>query len=139
MYLARLQKVPYEGARITVRADIITELILHGKGRSSNYWDFLRGSNSFQTDSSNFVLQECKAWKLLETIVNSRQGLSRNKISNFSEINSGNMFPDRYHFGLDSTQNDSCQKAMCNRLSGTGDSQRDSICANHSQLQPQFS
>ena len=33
-----------------------------------------------------------KAWKLLETIINSRQGLSRNKISNFSEINSWKHF-----------------------------------------------
>ena len=29
-----------------------------------------------------------RAWKLLEMTINSRQGLFRNKISNFSEINS---------------------------------------------------
>ena len=53
----------------------------------------------FQTDSSNFVLPEKPGLILLEMIINSRQGLSRSKIIDFSEIIPGNVFPDRYNFG----------------------------------------
>ena len=48
---------------------------------------FLLELIAFGTDSSNLSCKKGKAWKLLETIINSRQGPSRNKISNFSEIN----------------------------------------------------
>ena len=54
------------------------------------------GSNGFQTDSSNL------SCKLLEAIINSRQGLSRNNIHTNSETNSGSIFRIRYSFGPDS-------------------------------------
>ena len=41
--------------------------------------------NSFPTDSSNLSCKKSKAWKL-EMIMNSKRGLSHNKINNFSEI-----------------------------------------------------
>ena len=44
--------------------------------------------NACQTDSSNVSCKKSNAWKLLETKINSRQNLSLNTISNFSEINS---------------------------------------------------
>ena len=56
----------------------------------------MTGMNSFQTNSSNFVLQEEQNAKILETIVNSRQGLSHNKISTFAEI----ILPDPLLFGV---------------------------------------
>ena len=58
-----------------------------GKGGSSNSWDSFTGIHSFQTDTSNLILQEEQSRKWLEMIINSCQGLSRNKISNFSDIN----------------------------------------------------
>ena len=62
------------------------------KGGSSNFQDLFTGIHCFRTDSSNLSCKKGKAWKLLETIINSRQGLSRNKISNFSEIDSWKHF-----------------------------------------------
>ena len=62
------------------------------KGWSSNFLNFFTGINCFRTDSSNLSCKKGKAWKLLERIINSRQGLSRNEISNFSEINSWKHF-----------------------------------------------
>ena len=55
---------------------------------SSNFQELFTGINRSQTDSSKWSCKRRKAWKLLETIINSRQGPSRNKISNFSDINS---------------------------------------------------
>ena len=65
---------------ITVRAKIIAELILERVDpvilRS------VTGITSSRTDSNNFSCKKSKAWKLLETMINSKQGLSdlsRNK------------------------------------------------------------
>ena len=66
----------------TVRAEIITELILERAGPVIS--KIFTGMNGFQTVSDNLSCEN-KAWKLLETIINSREGLSRNKISNSSE------------------------------------------------------
>ena len=63
-----------------------------GKGGSGNFSDLFIGINSFQTDSSNFTCKKSNAWRLLETIINSRQSLSRNKVSKFSEIYSWKHF-----------------------------------------------
>ena len=49
------------------------------KGGSSNFQDLFTGINRFQTDSSNLSCERSKAWKLLETIINSKQGPSRKK------------------------------------------------------------
>ena len=63
---------------ITVRAEIITELIPERAGPVI-FKNFFTGINSFQTDSSNLSFQKSKAWKSLETIINSKRGLSRKK------------------------------------------------------------
>ena len=64
------------------------------KGKSRKFWDCFTGIHTFQTDSSSLSCKKNKAWKLLETIINFRQGLPRNKISNSSEVSSWNNFPD---------------------------------------------
>ena len=53
------------------------------KGGSSNFQDLFTGTNRFQTDSSNLSCAGSKAWKLLETIINSKQGPSRKKSQEF--------------------------------------------------------
>ena len=63
----------------TVRAELITEFILKRAGPVI-FKTFFSGIRSFQSDSSNWSL------KITETIINSRQGLSRNKISKNGEI-----------------------------------------------------
>ena len=49
------------------------------KGGSNNFQDPFTGINRFQTDSSNLSCKKSKAWKLLKTIINSKQGPSRKK------------------------------------------------------------
>ena len=63
---------------ITVRAESITESIPERAGPVI-YKSFFTGINNFQTDSSNLSCKKSKAWKLLETIIHSKQGLPRNK------------------------------------------------------------
>ena len=53
--------------------------IISEKGGSSNFQDLFTGINRFQTDSSNLSCQRKKAWKLLQPIINSKQGPSRKK------------------------------------------------------------
>ena len=50
----------------TVRAEIITELILERAGPVISKYLFT-GINRFRTDSTNFSCKKSKAWKLLET------------------------------------------------------------------------
>ena len=76
---------------ITVIAEIITELILERAGPVI-FETFLLESKALRLISSNLSCKKSKASKLLVTIINSRQALSRNKISNFSEINSWKNF-----------------------------------------------
>ena len=65
---------------------------------------FFTGTNSFKNASSNLCCKKSTAWKLLETIINSSQGLSRNKISIFQKLNPlKKFFQIRYDFGPDST------------------------------------
>ena len=54
--------------------------------------------NSCQTDSSNMSCKKSNTCKSLETKINSRQGLSRNKIGKFSDINSRKHLPDLPQF-----------------------------------------
>ena len=46
---------------------------------SSNFQDLFTEINLFQTDSSNLSCKGSKVWKLLETIINSKQDPSRKK------------------------------------------------------------
>ena len=48
--------------------------------------------NCFQTDFSNLSCKKSKTRRLLETITNSKQGLCRNQIIKFSDINSWKRF-----------------------------------------------
>ena len=59
-----------------------------GKGGSCNFKAAFTGINSLIIDSSNLSSKKSKFQKLVKMIVHSRQGLSRNKISNSSEIES---------------------------------------------------
>ena len=81
--------------------DIITELILKLRADPVVVKTFT-GTKSFQTDSSNLSCKKSKSWKLLEMIINSRQGLSRNTIVIFQKWIPGNIFRIRYSFGPDS-------------------------------------
>ena len=77
---------------LTVCAEIITELILM-KSTGPSFHDFFTGMNySFQTDSGNLSCKKSNTCKSLETKIVSRQGLSHNKISKFSEVNSRKRF-----------------------------------------------
>ena len=60
----------------------------HLERGSYNFLDRFTGIYRFQTDSSILSCKKSSALKSLETIINPRQGLSHNKIGNFSEINS---------------------------------------------------
>ena len=79
---------------LTVRAEIITELILERAG------PVILKTFLLELIAFRLIPDFCPArreqtqqsLKLLETIINSKQGLSRNKISNFSEINSWKHF-----------------------------------------------
>ena len=71
-------KVIPSSQKSTVRAEIITELILK-RADPIIFNDLFTGINRFQTDSSNLSCKRSKAWKLLETIINSKQGPSRKK------------------------------------------------------------
>ena len=79
---------------ITVRAEIITELILE-RAHPVIFETFFTGINTCQTDSSNLSCKKNEAWKLLEAIIISRQGLSRKKKSViFLKLIPENIFPD---------------------------------------------
>ena len=62
-----------------------------GKGWSSNFKEFFTGIHSFQTDSCDLSFQESNAWKLLEMMNRSRQGLSCNKSVIFEKLIPGNL------------------------------------------------
>ena len=70
----------------TVRAEIITELNLERAGPVI-FKTFLLKIMAFRRIPV-ISCKKRKAWKWLEMIINSRRGLSRNKISKFWEINS---------------------------------------------------
>ena len=56
----------------TVHAEIITEKILERAGPAI-FQNFLLEFKSFQTDSRHLSCKKSKAWKLLQTIINSRR------------------------------------------------------------------
>ena len=60
-------------------------LINSQKGRSRHFSVFLTGG-CFQTNSSNLSCKKSETWKVQKMIVYFRQGLSRKRISKFSEI-----------------------------------------------------
>ena len=69
-----------------------------GKG-GSGHFDFFTGIHSFQTDSS-----KSKAWRFLETIINSRRAYPPILSVNSQKLISGNIFWIRSHFGPDSNE-----------------------------------
>ena len=68
----RLQKWCESWVKLLDCAEIIAELIPERVGPVINN-SFFTGINNFQTDSSNLSCKKSKAWKLLETIINSKQ------------------------------------------------------------------
>ena len=86
-----------------------------GKGGSSNLQYFLTGLNGSQMDSSHFYCKKRKGWKLLETIIHSRQGLSSNKSCKFWETDSWKHFQDPLIFWLRQYTNNSEIALLCNR------------------------
>ena len=76
----RIPKQLLTESYVTVRAKTI--LYQFWKGRAQFFLRFFAGSTRFQTDSSNLSCKKSNARKLLETIINSRQGLSHKKIIN---------------------------------------------------------
>ena len=73
----------------TVRAETITEFIQEKAGPVI-FKTALPELKAFR----HLSCKKSKAWKLLETITNSREGLSRNKEVKFKMLIPGNMFPD---------------------------------------------
>ena len=65
------------GAALTIKS---------GKGTTRHYLDFLEELNSCQTHSSILSCKKSKTSNIPEMIISSRQGLSRIKVSKFSEI-----------------------------------------------------
>ena len=79
----------------------------NNKYPAGNFYEL--DSAIFQTDSSKWSCKKSKAWKWLETKLDSRQGLSRNTIKNCSEINSWeHFFQIRYNLDPDSTWSSLC-------------------------------
>ena len=69
--------------------DGISESILEKEG--PRFYDFFTRINSFQTDSSNFVLQEEEAWEVLETRIPERAHAAIKSVS-FQKLIPGNIF-----------------------------------------------
>ena len=93
-YLSSSNKFQGNGSGIsetTVRTEMITELILESAGPVV-FKTVLLELIAFRLIPVIFC-KKSKARKKLKTIINSRQGLSHNKISNFSEMNSRKHFP----------------------------------------------
>ena len=81
------------------------------------FQNLLDGIKSFQTDSSNLCCKKSKARKVLERMLNSRQGLSGNKISKFIEIISRNIFQICYNFVGHTPSTQGCQNGASGKRS----------------------
>ena len=88
-------KIPRKGSpscalNNTVRTEMTTEFILERAGPVI-FKTFFLEFVAFRLIPI-FCPANCSCWKLLETIINSKQGLSHDKISNLSEMNSWKHF-----------------------------------------------